>query len=265
LLVTSRAALQLYGESEFRVPPLVLPNLSQLPPLERLADYEAVRLFVERARAVKPDFVLTTENAPAVAEICGRLDGLPLALDLAAVRVKLLTPQTLLARLSRRLQLLTGGARDLPARQQTLRDAIAWSYELLPSVEQTLFARLAVFAGGATLQAIEAVCIIEGDRVADPLDSLQALLNNSLIQQEVRASGEPRVSMLETIGEYALEQLAARGEEAALRARHAAYYLDLAQTAQPNLDTAEQAVWVERLEAEHDNLRGALSWALDGG
>jgi non-specific serine/threonine protein kinase len=264
LLITSRASLQLYGECEFRVPPLTLPNLSQLPPLERLIDYAAVRLFIERARAVKPDFLVTTENAPAVAEICVRLDGLPLAIELAA-RIKVLTPQALLARLSRRLQVLTGGARNLPARHQTLREAIAWSHELLASAEQALFARLAVFAGGATLQAIEAVCMVDGEALADPLDSIQALVNNSLIQQELRARAEPRLSMLETIGEYALEQLAARGEEELLRARHAAYYLHVAESAQPKLDSAEQAVWLERLEAEHDNLRAALSWALDGG
>jgi predicted ATPase/class 3 adenylate cyclase/DNA-binding XRE family transcriptional regulator len=263
VLVTSRSCLQLYGESEFPVPPLALPDPRRLPPLERFARYEAVRLFVERARAVKPDFVISDENAPAVAEICVRLDGLPLAIELAAVRIKVLTPQALLSRLSRRLQLLTGGARNLPARQQTLRDAIAWSYELLPEVEQALFARLAIFVGGCTLEAVEAVLNADGDLAADPLDTIQALVSNSLVRQEVRGNAEPRLHMLETIREYALEQLVARSEEAALRASHASYYLNLAQAAQPLLDTDQQEARLNQLDAEHDNLRAALTWALE--
>jgi predicted ATPase/class 3 adenylate cyclase/DNA-binding XRE family transcriptional regulator len=264
-LVTSRACLQIYGECEFPVPPLALPDPRRLPPLERLTQYEAVRLFMERARAVKPDFAISDENAPAVAEICVRLDGLPLAIELAAVRIKVLTPQALLARLTRRLHVLTGGARNLPARQQTLRDAIAWSHELLPEAEQALFARLAVFVGGCTLEALEAVSNVDADVAADPLDTIQALVNNSLVRQEVRGNAEPRLHMLETIREYALEQLVVRGEEAALRTRHASYYLNLAQAAQPRLDTDQQEAWLDRLEAEHDNLRAALTWALERG
>jgi len=264
-LVTSRACLQIYGEAEFPVPPLALPDPRRLPPLERLTQYEAARLFIERARAVKPDFAISDENAPAVAEICVRLDGLPLAIELAAVRIKVLTPAALLARLSRRLHVLTGGARNLPARQQTLRDAIAWSHELLPEVEQALFARLAVFVGGCTLEAVEAVCKADDDLVSDPLDTIQALVNNSLVRQEVRGNAEPRLHMLETIREYALEQLVARGEEAALRNRHASYYLNLAEAAQPRLDTDQQEAWLDRLDAEHDNLRAALAWALERG
>ncbi len=264
-LVTSRACLQIYGEAEFPVPPLALPDPRRLPPLERLTQYEAARLFIERARAVKPDFAISDENAPAVAEICVRLDGLPLAIELAAVRIKVLTPAALLARLSRRLHVLTGGARNLPARQQTLRDAIAWSHELLPEVEQALFARLAVFVGGCTLEAVEAVCKADDDLVSDPLDTIQALVNNSLVRQEVRGNAEPRLHMLETIREYALEQLVARAEEAMLRSAHASYYLNLAQAAQPLLDTDQQEAWLDRLDAEHDNLRAALTWALERG
>ncbi len=264
-LVTSRACLQIYGESEFPVPPLALPDPKQLLSLERITQYEAVRLFIERARAAKPDFAIGDENAPAVAEICVRLDGLPLAIELAAVRIKVLTPAALLARLSRRLHVLTGGARNLPARQQTLRDAIAWSHELLPPAEQALFARLAVFVGRCTLEAVEAVCNLDADVASDPLDSIQALVNNSLVRQEVRGNAEPRLHMLETIREYALEQLVARGEEAALRAKHAVYYLTFAEAAHPKLDTSEQEAWLDRLEAEHDNLRAALTWALERG
>jgi len=265
ILVTSRASLQIYGECEYPVPPLALPNPSRLPPLDRLTQYEAVRLFIERARAVKPDFMATDENAPAIAEICVRLDGLPLAIELAAVRIKVLTPAALLVRLSRRLHMLTGGARNLPARQQTLRDAIAWSHELLPEAEQALFARLAVFVGGCTLEAVEAVCKADDNLVSDPLDTIQALVNNSLVRHEVRGNAEPRLHMLETIREYALEQLVARGEEAALRAGHASYCLNLAQAAQPRLDTDQQEAWLDRLEDEHDNLRAALTWALERG
>lgn len=264
VLVTSRACLQLYGEWEFPVPSLALPNLTHMPPLEPLTQYEAVRLFIERARAVKPDFTVTNENAPAVAEICVRLDGLPLAIELAAVRVKVLTPEALLARLSRRLHLLTGGARNLPVRQQTLRDTIAWSHDLLPRAEQALFARLAVFVGGCTLEAIAAICNVAGDGV-DMLDSLQTLVNNSLLRQEGDTNGEPRLQMLETIREFAHEQLVARGEETAQRARHAEYYLALAEDAQPRLNTGEQEVWLEQLEAEHDNLRAALAWTIERG
>jgi predicted ATPase/class 3 adenylate cyclase/tetratricopeptide (TPR) repeat protein len=262
VLVTSRAVLRVYGEYEFHVPPLRLPDPEQLPTLERLTQYEAVRLFIERAQAVSADFVVTNENAPAVAEICHRLDGLPLAIELAAARSRLLTPQAMLARLEHRLSLLTGGARTLPARQQTLRAALAWSYDLLDAGEQTLFGRLAVFGGGCTLEAAEAVCDPAGELAIDLLDGVDSLVAKSLLRNEAAADGaEPRVGMLETIREYALERLAERGEAAALRRRHAEYYLALAEQAEGHVFAAEQDRWLGHLEAEHDNLRAALAWA----
>src|SRR5204862_3931994 len=191
----------------FGVPPLALPDPAHLPPLERLRQYEAVRLFIERAQAAKADFAVTNASAPAVAEICYRLDGLPLALELAAARVKLFSPQALLARLEHRLALLTGGARDLPARHQTIRGAIDWSYHLLDAAEQTLFAGLGVFVGGCTLDAATAVCNATNDLALDVTDGIASLLDKSLLRLEEGADGEPRVMMLETIREYALERL----------------------------------------------------------
>src|ERR671911_12211 len=184
VLATSRTPLRLYGEHEFPVPPLSLPDTASVPPLESLTRYEAVRLFVDRARAIRPDFSLTEENAPAVIEICMRLDGLPLAIELAAARIKLLPPQAMLSRLDNRLKLLTGGARNLPERQRTLRSAIAWSYEMLDAGEETLFARLAVFSGGSTLEGIEAVCDAQGDLPVDALEGVSSLLDKSLVRQE---------------------------------------------------------------------------------
>jgi predicted ATPase len=190
VLATSRAPLGLYGEHEFPVPPLTLPDLKSPPPLESLTQYEAVRLFVERARAAKPDFAITNESAPAVAEICVRLDGLPLAIELAAARIKMLPPKAMLKRLGSRLKLLTGGARDLPERQRTLRGAIEWSYALLDQGEQVLFARLAVFSGGRTLEAIDAVCDAEGDLPVDTFDGVSSLLDKSLLRQEEGPGGD---------------------------------------------------------------------------
>jgi len=261
--ITSRSPLHVSGEREYPVPPLAVPKLPPVPPLGRLRQYEGVHLFIERAQAVKPDFIVTNENASAVAEICYRLDGLPLAIELAAARVKLLPPQALLARLSSRLRLLTGGARDLPARQQTLRGAIAWSEDLLSTDERTLFARLAVFVGGCTLEAVEAICNADGSLDGDGLDELHALLNNSLLRQEEQAGGEPRFVMLETIREYALELLVERGEAEMLRQQHAAYYLALAEAAEAKLQDADQDVWLVQLDAEHDNLRAALRRTLE--
>src|SRR5215216_1569219 len=192
VLATSRAPLGLYGEHEFPVPPLTLPDLKRPPPLERLTQYEAVGLFVERARAVKPDFSITNESAPAVAEICVRLDGLPLAIELAAARIKMLPPKAMLPRLSSRLKLLTGGARDLPVRQRTLRGAIEWSHTLLGDGEKTLFARMAVFSGGRTLEAVEAVCDAQGDLPVDTFEGVSSLLDKSLLRQEEGPEGEPR-------------------------------------------------------------------------
>ncbi|HEX2739398.1 MAG TPA: tetratricopeptide repeat protein [Rubrobacter sp.] len=263
VLVTSRTPLRLYGEHEFPVPPLSLPDPGSLPPFERLTQYEAIRLFVERARAVKPDFSLTQENAHAVAEICARLDGLPLAIELAAARIKLLPPQAMLPRLGNRLKLLTGGARNLPERQRTLRNAIEWSYELLDEGEKTLFARLAVFAGGSTLEAIEAVCDARGDLPVDALEAVSSLLDKSLLRQEEGLEAEPRFEMLETIHEFALEKLEESNEAETIRRAHAEYFLSLAERAEPKLWGPEDAAWLDRLEQEHDNMRAALSWALE--
>jgi predicted ATPase/class 3 adenylate cyclase len=262
VLVTSRAALRLYGEHELHVPPLRLPDPAHLPTLERLTQYEAVRLFIERAQAVDAAFAVTNENAPAVAAICHRLDGLPLAIELAAARSRLLTPQAMLARLERRLPLLTGGARDLPTRQQTLRGALAWSYDLLDAGEQTLFCRLAVFVGGCTLEAAEAVCGSTGDLAIDLLDGVDSLVAKSLLgYDEAAGDAERRFRMLETIREYALERLAEGSEADALRRRHAEHYLALAEQAEGQVFGADQDLWLGRLEAEHDNLRAALEWA----
>ena len=262
ILVTSRETLHLRGEKELLVPPLALPDLKRLPPLAALAQYAAVELFVARARDVQHDFALTNESASAVAEICYRLDGLPLAIELAAARIKLFPPQALLGQLGDRLKLLTGGARDLPARQQTLRSTIDWSYHLLDVSEQTLFQRLGVFVGGCSLEAVAAVCSttqsVPGEPAIDALDGLTALIDKSLLRQEAGADGAPRFTMLETIREYALELLVASGEEAALRQRHAQYYLALVERAEPLLHGAQQLIWLHRLEAESwQSARGA--------
>ncbi len=245
-LVTSRAALRVRGERVHPVAPLTIPT-PPLPPLDAISQYEAVRLFIARARDAQPDFAVTNETAPAVAEICARLDGLPLAIELAAARTRLLTPEALLARLSSRLKLVTGGARDLPARQQTLRAAIDWSYNLLDPDEQALFARLAVFAGGRTLEAVEAVCDAAADLPFDTLDGVESLVDKSLLRREPGASGESRLVMLETIHEYARERLKASGEQEALERTHAHYYLTLAETAAPHLIGPEHEAWAARL------------------
>ncbi len=260
-LVTSRAVLHLRGEHEYEVPPLALPKLARATSAEALGQYAAVALFIQRAVAVRSDFRLTGGNAPAVAEICRRVDGLPLAIELAAARVRLLAPQALLDRLERRLPLLTGGARDLPARQQTLRNAIAWSYDLLAPAEQALFRRLGVFVGGFTLEAAEAVCQVEAR--LDTLDSLGSLMEHSLLRSAEALDGEPRFGMLETIREYALEQLETSGEASEVRRRHAEFYLALAEHAEPRIRSGrEQREWLARLEVEHDNLREALDRSL---
>jgi predicted ATPase len=263
VLVTSRIPLRLYGEHEFPIPPLSLPQSEAMPSTEHLADYGAIRLFVERARAVKPEFSLTEENARAVAEICERLDGLPLAIELAAARLKLLPPQALLSRLGNRLKLLTGGARNLPERQRTLRNTIEWSYGMLDEGEKTLFARLAVFSGGGTLEAIEVVCYADGDLPGDPLEGVSSLLDKSLLRQAAEQDDEPRFEMLETIREFALEKLEGSANANAIKRAHAEYYLALAERAEPKLWGPDDATWLERLEQEHDNLRAALSWALE--
>jgi len=245
------------------VPVLALPDSRHLPDLAALSRYEAVALFVGRARAVKLDFQVTNVNAYAVAEICTRLDGLPLAIELAAARSKLFPPQTLLARLGQRLPLLTSSTRDAPARQQTLRNTIKWSYDLLTPNEQRLFQRLSVFVGGCTLQAAESVSAALGDPMPPVLDRITSLIDKNLLQQTAHEADEPRLTMLETIREFGLEGLTASGEmEAALQA-HAAYYLQLAEEAEPELEGPRQAMWFDRLEREHDNLRAALNCLLE--
>ena len=265
VLVTSRVVLRVRAEREFNVPPLSQPDPKRLPDLGTLSQYEAVALFIERAQAVKPDFVVTNANAPAVAGICARLDGLPLAIELAAARSKLLPPQALLARLSQRLALLTSGARDVPARHQTLRNTIAWSYDLLTPDEQRLFRRLSVFVGGCTLEAVEAVNSAPdgADAEGSVLDGVGSLLDKSFLRQTEQEDGEPWVMMLETIREFGLEALAKRGELEATRQAHATYYLQLAEATEPELSGPQQTVWLERLERELDNLRAALNGLLE--
>jgi predicted ATPase/class 3 adenylate cyclase len=265
-LITSRASLHLSGEHEYSVPPLTVPDLNTSEPPATLATYEAVQLFLERAQAVKPEFEFTSENAPAVAEICARLDGLPLAIELGAARVRILSPQALLGRLSQRLVLLTGGARDAPARQRTLRDTIEWSYGLLDASEQRLFARLSVFLGGRTIDAAEAVCDpLTSELNMSVFDGVASLVEKSLLRQDEGPAGEPRFLMLETIREYALDRLERSEEGELLRQRHAHYFLALAEEAEPEILGADQVLWLERLEAERDNFRAALGWLLERG
>jgi predicted ATPase/class 3 adenylate cyclase len=264
-LATSRIPLGIYGEHEYAVPPLSVPDTKRLPPIEVLSQYEAVRLFIDRASAAKRGFEITSENAPAVAEICARLDGLPLAIELAAARIKLLPPKVLLTRLANRLKLLTGGPKDLPARQRTLRGAIEWSHDLLEEGEKTLFARLSVFSGGRTLEAIEAICNAEGDLPVDALDGVSSLLDKSLLVREETSEEESRFVMLETIHEFAREMLQESGEAAEVSRLHAEYFLTFAEEAEPELEGPDQVAWMERLEADLDNFRAALSWLLEVG
>jgi len=263
MLVTSQAVLHLTSEHEFAVEPLVAPDLKQLPPVAVLSQNAAVKLFVQRAVAVKSNFTLNDDNARAVAGICARLDGLPLAIELAAARIKLISPQAILVRLESRFKLLTGGAQDLPARQQTMRGAVAWSYDLLTESERTLFRRLSIFVGGCTIEAVEAICGVMDDLELDVLDGIESLLNKSLIRQKELADGESRFSMLETIREYGLECLAENDEKIATGRQHAAFFLDLVETLEPELTGARQAASLGQLEMEHDNLRAALRWAKE--
>ena len=260
VLVTSRVVLHLQGEHNYEVPTLRLPLAGHRPSLEQLARYEGIRLFVERARAANSEFRVTTENAPAVIELCRRLDGLPLAIELAAARVRLLYPEAMLTRLGNRLALLTGGARDLPDRQRTLRATLDWSYDFLGMGERLLFARLAVFVGGWTLEAAEAVCDTEDE--TEVLQHVSALVDKSLVQQQASIWQEARFTMLETVREYALERLEESGESERLRRRHATYFLELTEEAERASQGPLQGVWLDRLEAEYDNLRGALAWSL---
>jgi predicted ATPase/class 3 adenylate cyclase len=265
VLVTSRVVLHLSGEHEYPVPPLKLPEPGRRLAPEALERYSAIALFVQRSRAVKPAFGLTSENAAAVARICTHLDGLPLAIELAAARIKILTPQAILDRLGSRLDFLKGGARDLPARHQTLRQAIAWSYDLLADDEKAFFRWISVFSGGCNLEAVENVCGAVGDAGTDALDAVSALMDKSLLRQEEGAGAEPRLVMLETIREYGLECLKAAGEWEAVQRVHALYFLEFAEQAESELTGPRQSLWLDRLETEHDNLRAALSWAEEQG
>jgi len=292
ILVTSRIVLRLKGEREYPVEPLPAPDPRKAwHSKDSLSQYAAVELFIQRALAVKPDFAVNNDNAPAVAEICFRLEGLPLAIELAAARLKLFSPQALLARLGSRLQLLRGGPRDMPARHQTLRQAIAWSYDLLTPAEQAFFQRLAVFVGGCSLEAVEAICHAAPQGGAlDALDGLTALIDQSLLRQEqtkdaksdISREGEPRFTMFETIREFALERLQASDEMQktmalpapqkaasqdwqATRRRHADFFLALAEKAEPELTGSKQVLWLNILEREHDNLRAVFSWVEETG
>ncbi|MBL7202256.1 MAG: tetratricopeptide repeat protein [Anaerolineae bacterium] len=283
ILATSREPLYVRGEQRFPVPPLPLPDLARLPPgagaVSALSHIPAVALFCDRARAIRPGFALTAENGAAVAEICVRLDGLPLPIELAAARIRSLSPQAMLARLTSRLGLLADGPRDLPPRQRTLRGTLDWSYDLLTLAEQTLFGELAVFSGGCTAEAVEAVCtsgasLSEGGSDPQPSTAgrtlrelLGSLLDKSLLQLSESAEDGPCYALLETVREYALDRLVARGshEADAVRQRHAAHCLHVARAAAPELTGPQQAPWLSRLDREHGNLRAALGWALESG
>ncbi len=262
LLVTSRAPLRIRYERQIPVSPLAVPDLAHLPDLDRLSQYSAMMLFIERAQAVKPDFLLTQENASTVAAICTRLDGLPLAIELISARVKLLPPAALLERLHGRLMLQSDGLRDIEPRHRTLNAAIDWSFQLLSLEEQILFRRLSVFVGGWMLEAVEAVCM--ENLSLNLLDTLASLLDKNLVKQDTRLDGEPRFMMLETIREYALERLAISGEHEVLRHRHATYFVTLAEAAEPIFTKPQQGLLWDRMEVEHPNFRAALEWGETG-
>ncbi|MGI9149588.1 MAG: ATP-binding protein [Chloroflexota bacterium] len=262
ILATSRAALRVRWEHEFVVWPLALPETAQVSDIEALARVPSVALFIERARSACPDFQFSPEDAAAVAEICQRLDGLPLALELAAARTRLLPPRELARRLASRLLTLGIGPRDVPARQQTLRASIGWSYELLKARERRVFRRLAVFVGGGRLDQVEQIC---RDSDADVLDALAGLVEHSLLRREPSPYAEPRLRMLETIREFALDELEASGEAEAIRRRHALACVALAEAADPKLFGAQRMACVRQLAADYDNLRTALDWLLERG
>ncbi len=259
-IVSSRAVLHVYGEQELSVRPLRVPDVKALPSLAALSQYEAVKLFIERAVASKHDFAVTSENAPAIAGICEHVDGLPLAIELAAARIKLFSPQALLGRLETSLNVLAGGSRDLPGRQQTLRGAIAWSYDLLDEPHKLLFARFSVFARGANLEQAETVCGPESELGVDVLSGLDELADQSLLRR-MPDFDEPRLLMLQVMREYAAERLEEFGEASKIRDRHAAAYQELAEAAAPHLFGADQKRWLDRLALDYDNFRAAFDWA----
>jgi len=260
VLATSRVPLHLRAEHEYPVPALDLPPRKPPPTVQQLTQYDAVRLFIARAQAVKPDFTVDNETAPAIAEICWRLDGLPLAIELAAARIRMLSPQALLARLEKRLPLLTGGARDAPERQRTLRNAIAWSYDLLQPEEQTLFRRLAVFAGGCTFEAVDTVATLDGQ--LDVFSGLEGLVEHSLLRQDEQPGGEPRFLMLETVREFGLDHLNESGEAEEVSSRHAAFFTAWVEKADSEVRGPRQVEWLRRMDVEQDNLRTAMGWTL---
>ncbi|HLJ33714.1 MAG TPA: NB-ARC domain-containing protein, partial [Ktedonobacteraceae bacterium] len=266
MLVTSREVLRVRGEQEFIIPPLALPDLKQPLTPEELSSVAAVTLFLQRVRSVQPHFQFTSANARAIAEICTRLDGLPLALELAAARLKLLSLPALLARLEHRLQVLTRGTREVDERQQTLFNTLQWSYELLAEQEQRIFRCLAVFSGSWTLSAAQVICQATGEAAQNVENGLSSLIDKSLVQLRIQGNednGEVRFSLLETIREYALHCLKENGEHERVQAAHAAYYLALAEEIQPDLDGPRQTERLAQLEQEYDNLRAALKWALE--
>jgi predicted ATPase/DNA-binding CsgD family transcriptional regulator len=262
ILITSREPLRLTGEQEYLVPPLSLPSTDK-DSIDQIMASEAGILFLKRAQLVAPRFTISAENAPFVVQICTRLDGLPLAIELAAARCKLLSPQGLLKRLDRPLTILTGGSRDAPLRQRTLRDALEWSYNLLNKAEKTLFARLSVFWGSCSLEAIETVCA--PNLSIDVLDGLASLVDKNLVQQHESLADEPRFTLLETVREYSSERLETSGEEEAIRQRHAEYFVDLAERAEPELRLAQQMRWFRLLDIERENIRAALEWSMRQG
>jgi predicted ATPase/class 3 adenylate cyclase len=269
VLATSRSPMRVYGEQEYPVPPLALPDPRHLPDLETLGQFASVALFVERAMAVRPGFAVDPSNAPAIAEICVRLDGLPLAIELAAARVRVLSPPAILSRLGDRLSLLAGGSTNMPERQQTLRGAIAWSHELLEPGDRGAFARLSVFAGGSDLAAVEGVALRDWPPDAgpppDPLEAVSSLLDKSLLRQEVSPTDEPRFQMLESIRVYGLERLDELETGSETRRRHADYYLALAESLAGQVFGAGQRAALDALQQEHDNLRAAITFAIDEG
>src|SRR5579859_6316510 len=263
IMITSRSTLRILEEHEFSVAPLALPDLTHPCSIQDLAQVAAVSLFLQRTWTLHPDFILTSENAPAVAQICVRLDGLPLALELAAVRMKLFSPQSLLARLGHRLSFLTNGTRDAPERQQTLRKSMEWSYQMLLPEEQRLLRRLSVFVGGGSLQAIEAISDATGPQEKPLLDVLSSLLNQSVLQRKPQAgTEEPRFTMLETMQEYALEGLHNSDEEEIIRQMHACYYLGQAEIRERQGMEGEGPHWIEWIGSEFENLRVACGWLL---
>jgi predicted ATPase/serine/threonine protein kinase len=262
-MVTGRTALRVYGEHEFSVPPLPLPESETPLSPGRLLDFPSIALFVQRAAAVKPDFSINVQNADAIVQICRRLDGLPLAIELAAARVRVLPPAGLLSRIASRLELLTGGARDLPERQRTLRRAIDWSHDLLTPAEQKLFRRLSIFVGGCTLEAAEAVCDAQEDLGIGILDAVTSLVDKSLLSQAGSDDAEPRFTMLETIREYGRERLEQSGELESIRRAHSAYYLILAEEGSVQASPVERESWLARCDTEHDNFRATLEYLVN--